>query len=247
MTSPPPRVVLLRSADDPDPYVAALEERGFAAACVPVLRFAFPRQDALQARLRASTLYAGLVVTSPRAVRALGAALEGRSSLRASWTEKSAYAVGPKTARELQDAGFTPRGEEAGSADALVAHLASEWEGGRLLFLSGNRRRDTLPDGLRQHGIPFDEQEVYETNVETDLALPPPDDNGTWLAFFSPSGLKAVTASGIAVGAYRLAAIGPTTAAALRAAGHSVGATAPTPGPEPLADAIAKATRRADS
>ncbi len=231
-----PRVLLLRSPLDPDPYAEALAEAGFEAASVPVLRFTFPHQEALAGRLARPHWYGGLICTSPRAVEALADGLRGISDQKAAWAARPAYAVGPRTAGALRKIGFAPKGAASGTAEALAAHI--EPAEAPLLFLAGNRRRDTLPRALEAAGVPFAEQCVYETHVRTDLDFseePAPD----WVVFFSPSGIEAARqARGIDWRTVRKAALGPTTAAALKEAGWTVEAVAEVPTPEALAAAL---------
>lgn len=236
-----PHVILLRSAGDPDAYLDAFERADFQAVCEPVLSFRFPFQDELAQHLADTDRYAHLVATSPRAVRALRDVLADHPSLHDEWRDRTVFAVGPKTGAALDRLALDVRGQETGSADALVDHIASAVLDGRLLFLSGSRRRDALPQGLRNRDVPFDEVVVYETHVRTTLSLPAPSAQ-RWLVFFSPSGLEAVRhASGVEASAYRVAAIGPTTAGALESAGLRVDAVASTPGPNPLVAALQQA------
>jgi uroporphyrinogen-III synthase len=238
----PPQIILLRSASDPDPYLQALAEAGWRAECRPVLHFSFPADAALRDHLRRSDRYAGLVATSPRAARAVRRVFDDAGTLHAAWTDRPVYVVGPKTARRFEALGFEVRGAETGDAEHLAAHIADDAPAGRLLFLSGSRRRDTLPDGLRAAGVPFDELVVYETHLRTELELPPPEEN-RWLVFFSPSGLEAVQDAGAGpLADDRCAAIGPTTAETLRAAGIEVAAVAETPSPQGLVEALRRAT-----
>lgn len=247
MTDARPLVCLLRSPSaDPDPYVVALEENGFRAECVPVLRFSFPSQEKLRARLAEPAGYGGLIVTSPRAVEALAEALRWLPNQSAAWAEKPAYAVGPRTAAALERLGFAPQGEASGSAEALASHLIRERDGkagsAPLLFLSGNRRRGALPEALQEGGIAFEEKVVYETRARTDLNFSD-GEKPAWLAFFSPSGIEAVQAArGLAVEDVKRAAIGTTTAAALEKAGWPADAVAQTPTPEALAYALRRAS-----
>lgn len=236
-------VILLRSADEPDPYVRAFEDRGRQAACTPVLTFAFPYTKELIAHLRQRDRYHGLVATSPRVGVALHWAFRQKDGLLEEWEGAPAYVVGPKTAKRLRSLGFDVRGQEAGSARALVDVIQEADSGAPLLFLSGSRRRDTLPDGLRAAGIPFEEQVVYETRTRTDIRLPSAEKD-RWLVFFSPSGLEAVQESDAGpLGAYRCASIGPTTAEALRGAGVRVEAVADRPSPKGVVEAIEEAER----
>lgn len=237
---PSPDVVLLRSADDPDPYVTSFAEAGLTAICEPVLSFAFPHQAALLDRLEKQDHYAGLIVTSPRALRALGDAFLMREQLADAWRGTPAYVVGPKTAGSAEKLDLRPRGRDSGGADALADRIITDAPDAPLLFLSGNRRRDALPDRLRAAGVPFEEQVVYETRVRDALDLPPPPHDGqSWLVFFSPSGLEAVQqADSVEPTSYQIAAIGPTTGSALERAGLTVEAVAEVPSPEGLVAAI---------
>ena len=235
-----PDAVLLRSPDDdgPDRYIAALGRAGLEAVCEPVLAFSFPRPAALRDRLASPDRYAGLIATSPRAATALARLASDQSPLLQAWGERPAYAVGPKTADQLRALGLHPRGAETGSAEALAAYIVDDAPAAPLLFLSGNRRRDTLPEALQRAGLPFDELVVYETHPRSDLDLPAAN-GSTWLVFFSPSGLEAVEAGeGADLEEYRVAAIGPTTGTALATAGFSVEAVAESPSPEGLVAAL---------
>jgi uroporphyrinogen-III synthase len=244
-----PDVVLLRSPDDAssdrsdhpdrrDRYVRAFREIGMDAVCEPALQFHYPRPDVLHLRLSQRDRYGGLVVTSPRALTAVSNVFGEDDAVRQAWIMARTYTVGPRTAARARELDLHPRGEEAGSAGALVKVIEADAPSRPLLFLSGDRRRDALPDGLSHAGVAFDELEVYRTEVRTGLRLPP---DASWLAVFSPSGLDALERSGVDLSAVRLAAIGPTTARHLRDAGHAVAAVAPEPTPQALAGTIRQA------
>jgi len=244
-TSDTVNVVLLRSGDGPgDRYVSVFNDHGVRAVCEPALRFRFPHQKHLTDRLRTASSFSALVLTSPRAARAVKDVFERERSLKRLWASRPVFVVGPKTSDAVASIGLTPRGGDSGQAAALVDRISTWWhqEAQRdspVLFASGNRRRDTIPHGLARAGIPVAEQQVYETVVRTDVELPALVD---WLVLFSPSGILALEASGIDPGGYRLAAIGPTTAQALKERGHFVQAVASTPTPERLVRAIRHAS-----
>jgi uroporphyrinogen-III synthase len=235
-------VVLLRSSADPDPYVQAFEAAGWTAACCPVLSFTFTHQEALMDHLETASAYSGLILTSPRAVQALAQAFEKEPALTKLWTDQPVYVVGPKTAERVKELGLEPKAEEAGQAAGLIDKIAASWEKqsmrSPMLFLSGNRRRETIPQGLVKVGIPVAEQEVYETTIRSGIEIP---DDATWLTFFSPSGLEAVQTSRVKLNDYRIATIGPTTADALSNAGMPPEAVAETPTPSDLVAAISEA------
>lgn len=238
MTSERAVVYLLRAAAPDDAYVQALEARGFQVVAVPVLTFTFVHEDVLRETLCASEAYGGLVLTSPRAVEALRRVGSERLT---PWRETPAYVVGPKTADAAAALGLAPAGQDSGSAEALADVIVRHPPEKPLLFLSGNRRRDVLPERLAAADVPFEELVVYETHPVDSLDVsrhPAPD----WLVAFSPSGLDAVRdADDLDRAQIRIAAIGPTTAEACRAAGWTVAAVADVPTPEALVRAMAGA------
>lgn len=234
----PPDVILLRFADDPDPYVRALATEGLNAVCRPVLSFDFPSDRALRDRLQDRERYGGIVATSPRAARAVRRVFDGTGTVHVEWEGAPGYVVGPKTADRFRDLGFDVRGEETGTAEELVSFITDHQPEAPLLFLSGDRRRDTLPEGLTAADIAFEEEMVYVTTSRSDLTLPPASEN-SWLVFFSPSGLEAVRKSEAGpIEDYRVAAIGPTTASDLREEEIAVEAVSDIPSPEGLAKAL---------
>jgi len=242
-----PDVVLLRSADEPDRYLAAFRENDMRAVCEPVLTFAFPNQERLASHLEDVDRYAALVATSPRVGTALDRLFADQEDLAARWRGAPAFAVGPKTAERVQEVGLVTRGADAGNAAALAEQIAAAVPSGPLLFLCGNRRRDTLPNQLREADLAFDELVVYEAQTCRDLTLPlsqePP--GSPWLVFFSPSGLEAVeqapSVDSKQLRDTRIAAIGSTTGGALAEAGWTVEAVAAEPSPDALVEAICDA------
>ncbi len=237
MSVPPrPVVCLLRTLEADDPYERALTEAGFTVVAQPVLQFTAVNQQALLVKLKRPDDYAGLLVTSPRAVQILAVCLD--PEIGRAWKTKPAFVVGPRTAALLRDLGFRPQGEAAGDARTLAPLLTSQlWEN-PLLFPCGNRRRDVLPEALRAARVPFEECIVYETHLRRSLDLST-FAAADWLVFFSPSGVEAMQqAQGIDHAAVRHAALGPTTAEALEVAGWTVDAVADAPTPEALARAL---------
>lgn len=241
-----PEVILLRRERSSDRYLRAFHDANMRAVCEPVLDFRFPHRKAIARRLAHPEDYSGLVATSPRAVRAVAQVLDVNTSCADAWHQKRTFAVGPSTAQAWRTIGMKPEGDASGSATALAAFIAEEHAQAAfeapLLFVSGNRRRDALPEGLTVHNVPFIEQEAYVTVPRTALDLPCPSEKPIWLIFFSPSGREAVAQSGIDVSVYRIGAIGPTTATALQERGWTVEAVAEHPSPQGVLDAITAAS-----
>ncbi len=235
-----PLVYLLRDTEEDDPFEAAFIEAGFAVRSVPVLSFRFVNEARLGEALAHPDNYGGLIVTSPRAVDALTNALCWLPAQAAPWEARPAYVVGPRTAEAMWQIGFEPTGEDSGTGEALAEVIVAGDFEAPLLFLSGNRRREALPARLHADGVLFDEIVVYETHLRTDFDfsdLPSPD----WLVFFSPSGVEAFGAMrSFQEIEMKKAALGPTTAEALEAAGWPPDAVAAAPTPEALVAAVGK-------
>lgn len=233
-----PRVLLLRSRDDPDPYEELLRAAGFEPTFMPVLEFEWVQQDELRELLAHPRRFEGLILTSPRAVQALADAMSWLPSEVSLWQAKLVYAVGPRTATDLRALGFDPIGEETGRAELLVERIAERTYRRPLLFLCGDRRRDVVPTRLRALRIPLEELCVYHTSVIPNLDLSEierPD----WIVLFSPSGVEALsTASDFDPTKVRIATIGDTTAAAVADIGWQIDAVAEHPSAESIVAAI---------
>jgi uroporphyrinogen-III synthase len=231
--SPPTCICLLRDRQNgTDPYENAFRAAGYEVCFLPVLTFTHCNLDDLGRRLR-DEVYAGIVVTSPRAVEALRK-LDPAPDLAG----LAIYAVGPRTGDEVRAMGYVPRGERSGKGEELAREIARENPGGKLLFLAGDRRMDATADGLAASGIDFDELTVYETSLIGNLRM---DGDPAWFAFFSPSGVEAAERSRLLDAERRLAAIGETTAEALSGSGRVVEAVASQPTPEALVAAVVAA------
>jgi uroporphyrinogen-III synthase len=234
-----PLVYLLREPSSSDPYESALARRGFAVRFLPVLAFHFINQEQLIEALARPQNYGGLILTSPRAAEALAQGFAAISDKKPLWMAKPAYVVGPATAEKTRSLGFSVIGQDSGDAERLAEQIESSRPDRPLLFLSGDRRREVLPERLKQASIPVEERCVYETHLRDALDVPD-GEQPDWVVFFSPSGVEAVRNAGITFQASaRIAAIGSTTAQAACEAGWAPGAVAAEPSPQALADALA--------
>ncbi|MEX0821612.1 MAG: uroporphyrinogen-III synthase [Rhodothermales bacterium] len=239
-----PLAVLLRSGDEDDPYEAAFSEQGFDVRSIPVLAFKLVNLDKLRDLISRPDEYSGLMLTSPRAVDALGEVLLRGSVFLERWRGKPVFVVGSRTADGVRALGLDPVGEGSGSAQVLARLILSEPIHNQLLFLSGDRRLDELPSTLRDAGTPFAELCVYETRLRPEIDWPV-DRPVDWIVFFSPSGIEAVegTDPGL-LEAVHVAAIGETTATALRDRGVEVDAVATEPNAQALSEAVRAAYDR---
>lgn len=263
-------VILLkeyRGADDP--YLTRLECAGFKRErihCQPVLTSQVRGLEELSLLLETKE-FSGLICTSQRAVKAWSLILRaGMSGNKTTWSQKPHFVVGPSTADALLaiDSAHIPEphnvsGQHTGHADALARLIEAQHQhqhGHPLLYLTGDKRRDTLPTLLSEAGIPFVESCIYETSTDpafsstfsTHLDTLRQSDANIWIALFSPSGANAAV---LALRAHtdftdlwpriRFATLGPTTAShlqnQLKVPPHAVAAH---PTPEELSQAVAK-------
>ncbi|KAJ3543393.1 hypothetical protein NMY22_g3163 [Coprinellus aureogranulatus] len=132
----------------------------------------------------------GVITTSKRSCESLGEALKGLCSNSGVGAAESLaylstipfYVVGAATAtavREIQarfkDHGFTSalvRGEQSGTGEQLGKFIVEHHPGdggGELLYLTGDKNRDTVPSILTESGIPFRPLQVYETRQRPDF------------------------------------------------------------------------------
>ena len=247
------RVLVTRPREQAGELAAALRERGAEPVVLPLLEIAPPQDWApVDAALGARDEYAGLVLASGNAARRFAARARelGVPLGDASW---SVCCVGPRTARVASSVGLPvhlipARHEGAGLAEAIARR--PDLARGKLLLPRAAEGRDELPDALRAAGAVLDVVSVYQT-------LPAPVDAAALrarlavdelqgLTFASPSAVRAFAvllddAARRAAERCTIAAIGRTTAEALRVAGLHVDAVAESAGVAPLVEALVAA------
>lgn len=223
-------VVVTRRKGDEDALSARLAELGASVRELPAIAFAPPEDPApLDGALRALDRFDWVVFTSATAVertverlRALGLPPARLAALRLA-------AVGPATAdrlaRDVRAPDVVPR--EA-KGETMAAELGPMVRGRRVLFPRPAEGRPETVAGLLAAGAELTTVEAYRTLPVAAGKIAP---LAGWIeagevdavAFASPSAVQAVVAGlGARASVLRttlVAAIGPTTADALRAAG----------------------------
>lgn len=228
-------VVVTRRKGEEDALSARLAALGAAVRELPSIEFQPPADPGpLDAALRDLARFEWVVFTSATAVERTLERMRTLGLEPARLGAARLAAVGPATAerlaREVRPPDVVPR--EA-KGDALAAELAPHVRGRRVLFPRPAEGRPETISGLLAAGAELTAVEAYRT-------VPAPPETlarlGAWLAggevdavaFASPSAVHAIVgALGARADLLRgvlLAAIGPTTAEALRAAGLPVGA-----------------------
>lgn len=100
--------------------------------------------------------------------------------------DKNVFCVGLKTKSLLSDNGFNVVAY-TGYASDLAEIITLIYNKESFTFFSGNLRRDTLPNALKEAGIKLNEIQVYETSLTPQKIKTSPDA----ILFFSPSGIES--------------------------------------------------------
>ncbi|KAG1849484.1 tetrapyrrole biosynthesis, uroporphyrinogen III synthase [Suillus subluteus] len=230
-------VLLLRAAnqDSPDRYENAFRSRGYHPISVPVLETVIVCREELAHRLSIGPEkqnLSGIIITSQRAVEAWSEAAQALITAdnntplkpESDWWSVPFYAVGEATSVALRDlcekipTMYTPRdirgGSETGTAERLAGFilkdLPSDGTSRKLLYLTGDKNRDTLPRILESAGVALDPLQVYATQGSSmfphDLSLALERVKGNtfeiyieegsswgWIVYFAPSVAEFVT------------------------------------------------------
>lgn len=244
------RILVTRPADQFAPFAEALQAAGAVALAYPTIAVEPPPSwHALDEALAHVDGYGWVIFTSPSAVRfTLARAAELGVRQREStgvFTGRKLAAVGAQTARTLREAGVTvdvvPEADQR--QEGLIAALGDLPAGTRVLFPQAIGGREALAEALHARGCAVDVVPVSRT-----VALPLPDGPPPFdvAVFASPSAFRAfVDGRGTSALTGRLtAAIGPTTAAAIAAAGVVADIVAETPSATGLVSALIAFRRR---
>ncbi len=245
------RVLVTRPASQAAPLLSAIRALGGEPVAIPTLEIEPPSDPlALEEALARLDDYEAVVFASTNAVEAFATAAK-RQGVRVDGV--TAACIGERTARAAARIGVSVRAVPAvsvaeGLAEEILRVLPAA--GRRLLVPRSEIARGALPRDLRSGGALVDDPVAYravapEGNAE---ALRAELASGTLdaLTFTSPSTVRNFLAmldepAREAAGHCARVAIGPTTAAALEAAGLDAAAVAEQPEAGALARAVASA------
>lgn len=246
------KIVLLKSeSESVESYKNQLRENDFDPIFIPTLEFKFKNLDTLNEKLSNPNDYSGIIFTSPRSVEACEQAMK-RKKLSDEWFEMHNYCVGEVTHNLIHSTfGMNTRGKHTGSANSLTEFIFENLEGARLtkpfLFPCGNLKQDTLQLKLIDYGYFIEPIESYETVAHSELeenlrSALENDSGGSYLAFFSPSGVNSVNVVAqklnINLLKHKLIAIGPSTRKCMENSDLRVYKTAEKPSVEYLVKAL---------
>lgn len=238
-------VLVTRPPDLGDPLSLRLAEAGASVVHLPLIRIAPPADPSpLRRAIGELDGFDWVVLTSPNGARAFMEAMV-QGGLRTVPSRVKVAAVGPGTARTLQDGGMeVDLLPERFVAEGLLEALKAQGVGGsRVLLPQPHRARDVLPGGLREMGAVVEEVEAYRTEL-----VPGPasrwrklyEDGGVhWVLFTSSSAVESFhQLSHGKVRPVQVGVIGPATGATARELGFPVDLEAPVHTLLGLADAL---------
>jgi uroporphyrinogen-III synthase len=126
--------------------------------------------------------------------------------------DKNVFCVGIKTKQLLEEYGFTV-GVYMDYASELAEIITLIYKNESFTFLSGNLRKETLPNALKNAKVTFNEIEVYQTKL-TSFKISK-EENFSGIMFFSPSGVESYSQNNT-IKNETCFCIGETTAASLQ-------------------------------
>ncbi len=255
MTETPPRldgrrVAVTRGKGGEDPLTVRLRELGAQVLDVPAIAVGAPVSwDEFDAAARDLSQYDWIAFASATAVDAALSRIVALG-LPPPPVGTRLAAVGKATAQRLQERLRAPDlvpGNATGAA--LAEAMAPQMRGRRVLVPRAAEGRPELLDGLAAAGADVVSAPCYRTVPAPAVALAPLgeailDGKIDAVTFASPSAVKSVIAAlgprAELLGRCALAAIGPTTAEALRECGLRAAVIPETASAAALADAIAR-------
>ncbi len=191
------RVVITRAAEQSQPLLDALRERGALPILLPMVAFAPPDDlHALDDAIRRLREYHWIFLTSQNAVRALRERAEHlKLSFRDAVGAAQIAAVGPVTAEAARGAGLTVNYvAKEHNGVALGQELRDEVQGKRVLLPRSDLANHDLVESLQRIGAQVSEVVAYKTLRPTaeqthgfHLILQEPPEA---ILFFSPSAVR---------------------------------------------------------
>jgi uroporphyrinogen-III synthase len=242
-------VVVTRAPEQAAGLARALEALGARVVFLPAIEFAEPADLApLDRAIEALEGFDWVFLTSANAARffarrthTLGCGLSANTAPR-----PKVAAIGRATAEAAEAAGLPVDSiARRSTGEELARELREQLRGRRVLLPTSDRARDELPRALAAAGAEVVQAVAYGTVARPadDSALEPLRRGAVDIVTFaSPSAFLSLAEQlGLeTVGKLTLAAIGPTTARAIRAAGLAVAIEARESSSAGLAEAIAE-------
>jgi uroporphyrinogen-III synthase len=245
-------IVVTRAREQSRDLVVELESRGAEVLSIPLVRFADPEDtELLDGAVRSVAQFDWIVFTSQNAVRFFCKRCRelGLDCHKLQSPRPMVAAVGPVTSAAAEEQGFrVDQVSTQGRSSALARELSGALNGKQVLLPRSDRAGRDLPRALADAGAQVLDVVAYRT-MTTDSLDPSvlqriSDGRVDVATFASPSAFESfVDLLGSrrvarAAGKIAFAAIGPSTAQAIRDAGHAVAIEAAVPSSAGLTEAI---------
>ncbi|MBZ5696244.1 MAG: uroporphyrinogen-III synthase [Acidobacteriia bacterium] len=246
------RIVVTRAAEQAPELVRALESLGAQVLLLPLVTFTPPEDwRPVDSALERIATFDWVLFTSQNAVRFF-AGRAAQLHREKGWPRPPKIAaVGPATASAAEREGFqVDHTAQEHSGEGLSRELSASLAGRSVLLPRSDRADSRLPDALLKIGAQVTEVIAYRTappnSLDSKIVSALAAGSVDAIVFASPSAFHNVAGLLGAGGMKKLsesaqfAAIGPTTASAIRAGGAHVEIEAEESSAAGLADAIAK-------
>jgi len=245
------RIVLTRAVEQTRELKARLEKMGAVVLLFPAVNFSEPTDTTeLDQSIKSLNEFDWIVFTSANAVRFFAGRCRKLGVEPSNDGNFRCAAVGPATASAVAAEGFpVDHVAQEFIGSALASELSTMLNGRKVLLPRSERARPDLPAALKAVGAVVTEIVAYQTGrvgtIDPAVMQAIREAEVDVISFFSPSAIENMRAelgeevlSRLGAKA-KMAAVGPTTAAALRDAGLSVAIQAPRATAESMAVAIA--------
>ena len=162
------RIVVTRPKKQAAPFVSLLEAQGAEAVCFTTIVIHPPKNmGPLDTALDRISSYKWCIFTSARGVEAVAKRLAERAQSPEALAGLKLAAIGPKTAKALEDLGLTvdcmPNEYRA---EAIIAAIGpTNFSGSRILLPRARFAREVLPESIRALGGIIDVVEAYRTEA----------------------------------------------------------------------------------
>lgn len=219
------RVLVTRPAGQGGELAGLVRAAGGSTVAAPLVTIEPPESwEPLDRALARADTYDWIVLASVNGVRSLLARLRATRRDARSLGSARLAAIGPATARALDDAGLVADLEPTTfSSEGLVAALAAAPPRSRFLVVRADRSRDVLGPALREQGHVVDEVVAYRSVPVTAIDEAALEPGGIdWITLTSPTIARTATRLfGARMRSWKIASLSPVTSAAIREAGFT--------------------------
>lgn len=216
------KVYLLKNENSPQDHYRTVLSPHYDLQFVPLLTHSLHLDQTITFLTQQITNYQVIIVTSQRAVECLQQSIESpkiTDNIRQYILQLPVYTIGPSTSKNLSDIGFSNiHGADTGNGHNLSELLLQQVnQQSKIIYFTGEIRKDIIPGNMRKHQMAFDELVVYSTQELNQVDPHKLIDLGSqldWVIFFSSQGTKLIVDKIKQVQQQRsinVAVIGPTT------------------------------------